>query len=95
MAAKSRARRKHASFRSCKQLVNYVIAKLFTDPACEEIVHKKRFPFATPRDNFAAFLDRTVAVRRYEKSAESTTGIIPGDRGKEGGSWCHLPLRSG
>ena len=38
------------------------------------------------------FLDRTVAARRPEKPAESTTGIIPGDRGKVGGSWCRRPL---
>ena len=24
----------------------------------------------------------------------STAGIIPGDRGKAGGSWCHLPLQT-
>jgi CheY-like chemotaxis protein len=24
----------------------------------------------------------------------STTGIIPGDRGKVGGSWCHPPLQT-
>jgi len=33
--------------------------------------------------------------RRDEKHGESATGIIPGDRGKEGGSWCHPPLRRG
>lgn len=26
--------------------------------------------------------------------AESTAGIIPGNRGKVGGNWCHLPLRA-
>jgi hypothetical protein len=31
-------------------------------------------------------------ARRSENSAESTTGIIPGDRGKDGGSWCRHPL---
>jgi hypothetical protein len=34
-------------------------------------------------------------ARRYEKPVESTTGIIPGDRGKEGGSWCRPPLPMG
>jgi len=38
------------------------------------------------------FLDRTVAVRRHEKPAESATGIIPGNRGKAGGNWCRPPL---
>jgi len=32
---------------------------------------------------------------RSENPAESTTGIIPGDRGKEGGSWCRPPLPTG
>ena len=41
----------------------------------------------------ASFLDRTVAARRYEKPAASTTGIIPGDRGMVGGSWCCRPLQ--
>ena len=27
-----------------------------------------------------------------KRFAESTAGIIPGDRGKAGGSWCHPPL---
>jgi hypothetical protein len=34
-------------------------------------------------------------ARRPEKPAESATGIIPGDRGKEGGSWCRPPLQTG
>lgn len=38
------------------------------------------------------FLDRTVAARRSEMVAESTAGIIPGDRGKVGGNWCRPPL---
>jgi hypothetical protein len=37
---------------------------------------------------------RTVEARRPEKPAESTTGIIPGDRGKDGGSWCRPPLQA-
>ena len=44
------------------------------------------FAFSSP------FLDRTVAVRRHEKPAESATGIIPGNRGKVGGNWCRPPL---
>jgi len=32
------------------------------------------------------------AARRPEKPFESTTGIIPGDRGKDSGSWCRYPL---
>ena len=42
--------------------------------------------------NLVTFLDRTVAVRRHEKPAESATGIIPGNRGKAGGNWCRPPL---
>jgi hypothetical protein len=34
----------------------------------------------------------TVAARRPENPFESTTEIIPGDRGKDGGSWCRHPL---
>jgi len=33
--------------------------------------------------------------KNSENPAESTTGIIPGDRGKEGGSWCRPPLPMG
>jgi hypothetical protein len=42
--------------------------------------------------SFRLFLDRTVAVRRHEKPAESATGIIPGNRGKAGDNWCRPPL---
>ncbi len=41
---------------------------------------------------FSPFLDRTVAARRHEKTDESATGIIPGNRGKEHGNWCRAPL---
>jgi len=34
-----------------------------------------------------------IDARRSENSAESATGIIPGDRGKDGGSWCRHPLQ--
>lgn len=30
-----------------------------------------------------------------EKIVESTAGILPGNRGKEGGNWCCLPLQAG
>jgi hypothetical protein len=43
----------------------------------------------------ASFLDRTVAARRAEIPLESATGIIPGNRGKVGGSWFHHPLSNG
>jgi len=35
---------------------------------------------------------KAAAARRPEKPFESTAGIIPGDRGKDGGSWCRNPL---
>ena len=38
------------------------------------------------------FLDRTVEAWRHEKPSASTTGIIPGNRGKAGGNWCRPPL---
>jgi hypothetical protein len=41
---------------------------------------------------FRLFLDRTVEARRHEKPPGSTTGIIPGNRGKGGGNWCRPPL---
>ena len=47
----------------------------------------------TPYPRSCSFLDRTVAARRPEKPAGSTTGIIPGNRGKVGGNWCRPPLR--
>jgi len=34
------------------------------------------------------------SARRAEKLFESATEIIPGDRGKDDGSWCHPPLPS-
>lgn len=40
---------------------------------------------------FSLFLDRTVTARRHENPAESATGIIPGNRGKDGGNWCRRP----
>ncbi len=43
----------------------------------------------------SSFLDRTVAARRPEKPFESATGIIPGDRGMVGDSWCRPPLLRG
>ena len=43
---------------------------------------------------FPSFLDRTVEAQRPEKPVESTTEIIPGDRGTVGGSWCRFPLLS-
>lgn len=33
------------------------------------------------------------SARRAEMPDESTTGMIPGDRGMVGGNWCRLPLR--
>ncbi len=48
--------------------------------------------FAADGRIFSSFLDRTVAARRHENPAESATGIIPGNRGKDGGNWCRLPL---
>jgi len=41
---------------------------------------------------FGHHLDLSRAARRPENPFESTTGIIPGDRGKDGGSWCRRPL---
>jgi hypothetical protein len=44
------------------------------------------------RSFLSLFLDRTVEARRHEKPGASTTGIIPGNRGKAGGNWCRQPL---
>jgi hypothetical protein len=59
-------------------------------------VKKKAFHFLHHFAFSKSFLDRTVAARRPEKPAESTTGIIPGDRGKIDRSWCgqSLPTRA-
>jgi hypothetical protein len=56
-------------------------------------VKNKGFVSAHLAARSASFLDRTVAARRPEKPFESATGIIPGDRGKVGDSWCRPPLR--
>ena len=39
--------------------------------------------------------DGHAEVRRAERSDENTAGIIPGDRGKDDGSWCCHPLQAG
>jgi hypothetical protein len=39
--------------------------------------------------------DTPAVVRRAERSDENTAGIIPGNRGKDDGSWCRLPLQAG
>ncbi len=75
--------------------MNEIIPKLFTASRGEEVVQNNPFQNRTAHVDFSLFLDRTVAARRHEKPAGSTTGIIPGDRGKVGGSWCHLPLPCG
>ncbi len=56
-------------------------------PAGEQVGRKKPFTFRAGRPIFSPFLDRTVAVRRHEKPAESAAGIIPGNRGKDGVNW--------
>jgi hypothetical protein len=61
-------------------------------PAGEQDGRNKPVTFPLNGRIFSPFLDRTVAVRRHEKPAESATGIIPGNRGKEGGNWCRRPL---
>jgi hypothetical protein len=68
--------------------------KLFTVLGGEELVQKKDFYSGNQPALSNPFLDRTVAARRSEMVAESTAGIIPGDRGKAGGNWCRLPLRA-
>jgi hypothetical protein len=45
-----------------------------------------------PRQCGIATFTTAAAARRPEKPFESTAGIIPGDRGKDGGSWCRYPL---
>jgi hypothetical protein len=67
---------------------------LFTDSAGEKLVDKKLFSFLQRGHNLPPFLDRTVAARRPEKPAARTTGIIPGNRGKAGRSWCGQPLHT-
>jgi hypothetical protein len=74
------------------QPVNKLAHKLFTGPAGEQVVQNKPVTFPAPRACFQLFLDRTVVARRHEKPAEGAAGIIPGNRGKVGRSWCGLPL---
>ena len=68
--------------------------KLFTISTGEKLVENKGFIFLIGRAASITFLDRTVAARRPEKPDASTTGIIPGDRGKAGDNWCRPPLLS-
>jgi hypothetical protein len=67
--------------------------KIFTDSGGAEVVKNNAFQIYERFPRFQSFLDRTVAARRPEKPAESTTEIIPGDRGTAGGSWCRPPLQ--
>ncbi len=67
--------------------------KLFTAAGGGSIVRNKGFNFARRAARSISFLDRTVAARRPEKTFESAAGIIPGDRGKVGDSWCRPPLQ--
>jgi len=75
--------------------VSFSIPKLFTDFRGASIVKNIGFNFRERPARSTSFLDRTVAARRPEKPFESATGIIPGDRGKVGDSWCRPPLRHG
>jgi hypothetical protein len=56
-------------------------------------VKNNAFTFVKRAARSTSFLDRTVAARRPVKPDASTTGIIPGNRGKVGDSWCHPPLQ--
>jgi len=47
------------------------------------------------REQRKAFRKQRRKLNRSENSFESATGIIPGDRGKDGGSWCRPPLQRG
>ena len=75
--------------------MNHFAPKLLTGGGGASIVKNKDFNFAGAPARSHSFLDRTVAARRPEKTFESATGIIPGDRGKVGDSWCRPPLRRG
>ncbi len=72
--------------------MNEFIPKIFTAWSGAKLVKNNGFLFIGPRARSHSFLDRTVEAQRPEKPAESTTGIIPGDRGMAGGSWCRPPL---
>ena len=72
--------------------MNDFAAKLLTDLRGEKVVKNKSFKSRAEFSWSFSFLDRTVAARRVEILAESTTGISPGDRGKVGDNWCRLPL---
>ena len=72
--------------------MNEFTPKIFTDATGVKVVKNKGFLFVRRRARSHSFLDRTVEARRPEKPAESTTGIIPGDRGMAGGNWCRPPL---
>ena len=69
-----------------------IAPKLFTVLRGGSIVKNIGFNFDGAPARSTSFLDRTVAARRSEKTFESTTEIIPGDRGKVGDSWCRPPL---
>ena len=76
-----------------EQPVNMFTPKMFTDSDGAKVVKNNAFQSSLLAPRFRLFLDRTVAARRPEKPAESTTEIIPGDRGMAGGSWCRPPLQ--
>jgi hypothetical protein len=77
-----------------EQPVSMFTPKMFTNGRGAEVVKNNTFRFRVRFPRSLSFLERTVAARRPEKPAESTTEIIPGDRGTAGGSWCRPPLQN-
>jgi predicted transcriptional regulator len=61
------------------------LARIFDDPA------------HSSEESREIIIGHSIAaeVRRAERSDENTAGIIPGDRGKDDGSWCRPPLSGG
>ena len=76
-----------------EQPVSMFAPKLLTVFRCAKVVKNNAFLFPNHFALSSSFLDRTVEAQRPEKPVESTTEIIPGDRGMVSGSWCRFPLQ--
>ncbi|MEN9662704.1 MAG: hypothetical protein RL324_1653 [Verrucomicrobiota bacterium] len=76
-----------------EQPVSQIIPKLFTGSSVKKLCSTNPSPLRPGGHGLDCSLIEQSKRGGLKRFAESTAGIIPGDRGKVGGSWCHPPLR--
>ncbi len=76
-----------------EQPVSQIIPKLFTGSSVKKLCSTKPSHLHRGGHGLSRSLIEQSQRGSLKRFAESTAGIIPGDRGKVGGSWCHPPLR--